>query len=161
MKTDLFQLATQLGAKLKSHNGVLTTAESCTGGGIAEAITRVPGSSAWFDRGFITYSYPAKIDVLGVKKATLDRVGAVSQAVAIEMAEGALTHSAADVALAVTGIAGPDGGTPEKPVGTVWFAWAFKNKPTISERCVFLGDREAVRNQTIVHALNKLVETAA
>ena len=86
---------------------------------------------------------------------------AVSQAVAIEMAEGALTRSAADVALAVTGIAGPDGGTPEKPVGTVWFAWSYKDKPTVSERCVFLGDRQAVRTQTIVHALAKLLESAA
>lgn len=161
MKTDLYILAAEVGRKLKAENAILATAESCTGGGIAEAITRIPGSSAWFDRAFIAYSYPAKTDMLNVQKSTLDRVGAVSEAVAREMAEGALSHSLATVALAVTGIAGPEGGTPDKPVGTVWFAWAQKNKPTISEVCLFSGDRFAVRHQTILHALTKLIETAA
>jgi len=153
----LNQLAAAVGAKLKADKKILATAESCTGGGIAEAITRIAGSSAWFDRAFITYSNQAKMDMLGVKKTTLDSVGAVSEAVAREMAEAALARSRADVTVAVTGVAGPDGGSIEKPVGTVWLAWASKNKPTISERCVFFGDRAAVRHQTIIHALTKLL----
>ena len=157
MNTDLYKLAAQVGTKLKAEGAVLATAESCTGGGIAEAVTRIAGSSAWFDRAFIAYSYPAKTDMLGVQTATLDQVGAVSEAVAREMAEGALAQSLASVSIAVTGIAGPDGGTPEKPVGTVWFAWASKNTPTKSECCVFSGDRASVRHQTIVHALTKLL----
>lgn len=157
MQNDLYKLAVDVGVKLKANGAVLATAESCTGGGIAEAVTRIPGSSAWFDRAFVAYSYPAKTDMLGVKKETLERLGAVSEAVAREMAEGMLTQSLANVSVAVTGIAGPDGGTPEKPVGTVWFAWAKLNKPTISECCVFSGDRAAVRHQTIVHALTKLL----
>ena len=157
MSKTLDQLAAEVGAMLKADAKILATAESCTGGGIAEAITRIPGSSAWFDRAFITYSNEAKIDMLGVNKATLDSVGAVSEAVAREMAEGALARSSADIAVAVTGIAGPDGGTPDKPVGTVWFAWAYKNKPTISACCVFSGDRSAVRHKTIIHALTKLL----
>ena len=157
MNTDLYKLAAQVGTKLKAEGAVLATAESCTGGGIAEAVTRIAGSSAWFDRAFIAYSYPAKTDMLGVQTATLDQVGAVSEAVAREMAEGALAQSLASVSIAVTGIAGPDGGTPEKPVGTVWFAWASKNTSTKSECCVFSGDRASVRHQTIVHALTKLL----
>lgn len=157
MKSELEMLAAAAGAKLKAGGAILSTAESCTGGGIAEAVTRIAGSSAWFDRAFIAYSYPAKTDMLGVQTATLDRVGAVSDAVAREMAEGALARSMATVSIAVTGIAGPDGGTLDKPVGTVWFAWAQKNKPTISEVCVFSGDRAAVRRQTIIHALTKLL----
>ena len=157
MSKTLDQLAAEAGAMLKADANMLTTAESCTGGGIAEAITRIPGSSAWFDRAFITYSNQAKMDMLGVNKATLDSVGAVSEAVAREMAEGALARSSADIAVAVTGIAGPDGGTPDKPVGTVWFAWAYKNKSTISACCMFSGDRSAVRHQTIIHALTKLL----
>ncbi len=157
MSKTLDQLAAEVGALLKAHAKILATAESCTGGGIAEAITRIPGSSAWFDRAFITYSNEAKIDMLDVKKTTLDSAGAVSEAVAREMAEGALVRSSADMAVAVTGVAGPDGGTLDKPVGTVWFAWAYKNKATISESCAFSGDRSAVRQQTIIHALTKLL----
>ena len=157
MNSELEMLAAAVGAKLKADGAILATAESCTGGGIAEAVTRIAGSSAWFDRAFIAYSYPAKSDMLGVQTATLDRVGAVSDAVAREMAEGALARSLATISIAVTGIAGPDGGTIDKPVGTVWFAWSQKNKPTISEVCVFFGDRAAVRRQTIIHALTKLL----
>ena len=157
MNSELEILAAKVGAKLNADGAILATAESCTGGGIAEAITRIAGSSAWFDRAFIAYSYPAKTDMLGVQATTLASAGAVSEAVAREMAEGALVRSLATVSLAVTGIAGPDGGTLEKPVGTVWFAWTQKNKPTISEVCVFSGDRAAVRRQTIIYALTKLL----
>ena len=157
MNSELEILAAKVGAKLNADGAILATAESCTGGGIAEAITRIAGSSAWFDRAFIAYSYPAKTDMLGVQAATLASAGAVSEAVAREMAEGALARSLATVSLAVTGIAGPDGGTIDKPVGTVWFAWTQKNKPTLSEVCVFSGDRAAVRRQTIVYALTKLL----
>lgn len=153
----LDQLSAAVGAKLNADGKILATAESCTGGGIAESITRISGCSAWFDRAFITYSNQAKMDMLGVKKTTLDSVGAVSETVAREMAEAALARSRADVTVAVTGVAGPHGGSPDKPVGTVWFAWASKNNSTISERCVFLGDRAAVRHQTIIHALTKLL----
>ena len=153
----LDQLAAAVGAKLNADKKILATAESCTGGGIAEAITRISGCSAWFDRAFITYSNQAKMDMLGVKKTTLESVGAVSETVAREMAEAALARSRADVTVAVTGVAGPHGGSPDKPVGTVWFAWASKNNSTVSECCVFLGDRAAVRHQTIIHALTKLL----
>ena len=153
----LDQLAAAVGAKLNADGKILATAESCTGGGIAEAITRISGCSAWFDRAFITYSNQAKMDMLGVKKTTLESVGAVSETVAREMAEAALARSRADVTVAVTGVAGPHGGSSDKPVGTVWFAWASKNNSTVSECCVFLGDRAAVRHQTIIHALTKLL----
>ncbi len=125
--------------------------------GIAEAITRVPGSSAWFDRGFVTYSYESKVDMLGVKREDLVDFGAVSEQIAKQMVEGAIAHSRAQVAVAVTGIAGPDGGQPDKPVGTVWFAWKFPKKPIISEVCHFPGDRAAVRRATVAHALAKLL----
>src|SRR4030067_3796017 len=116
-------LAAQVGGLLKAHGLKLATAESCTGGGVAHAVTDVAGSSAWFERGFITYSDLAKQQMLGVSEATLKQHGAVSEAVVREMVAGALANSAAQVALAVTGIAGPDGGTPDKPGGTGWFSW--------------------------------------
>ncbi len=150
-------LATQLGKALKSRGMMMSTAESCTGGGIAEAVTRVPGSSAWFDCAFVTYSYEAKTSMLGVHRDTLVDFGAVSEETAREMVEGAISRSRAQVAVAVTGIAGPDGGMPDKPVGTVWFSWKFPKKPIISEICHFPGDRVQVRHQTIVHALTKLL----
>jgi nicotinamide-nucleotide amidase len=150
-------LASRLGLALRKQGLLLATAESCTGGGIAEAVTRIPGSSAWFDRGFVTYSYESKVDLLGVRRDTLLDHGAVSEEIAKQMVEGAIARSRAQVAVAVTGIAGPDGGLPDKPVGTVWFAWKFPKKSIISEVCHFSGDREAVRRQTVSHALAKLL----
>ncbi len=158
---EITDLAARLGAALKGRGMMLTTAESCTGGGIAEAITRISGSSAWFDCAFVTYSYEAKSSMLGVHRDTLVDFGAVSQETAREMADGAISRSRAQVAVAVTGIAGPDGGMPDKPVGTVWFAWKFPKKPILSEVCHFSGDRNQVRHQTVVHALNKLLHNLA
>lgn len=155
-------LAERLGAALRAQHLVLTTAESCTAGGIAYAVTLVPGSSQWYDRGFITYSNESKMQVLGVSAAYLRDFGAVSEPVARAMAIGALSQSAAQVAVAVTGIAGPDGGTADKPVGTVCFAWAVRRDATSApwvktETRRFDGDRAAVRTATIVAALQTLV----
>ena len=128
------KLAAKVGETLKSHGLMLATAESCTGGGVAQAITEVAGSSAWFERGFVTYSNLSKQQMLGVRETTLRQHGAVSEMTVREMVEGALQHSTAQVALAVSGIAGPDGGTAEKPVGTVWFAWGIKQGETHAQR---------------------------
>ena len=157
----LERLSAEVGMRLKKRRWMLATAESCTGGGIAEAITRIPGSSAWFDRGFVTYSYEAKVDLLGVKRESLVDFGAVSPETAHDMVDGAISNSRAQVAVAVTGIAGPEGGMPGKPVGTVWFAWKFPKKPIISEVCHFSGDRAAVRQQTVAHALKQLLHNLA
>ena len=138
-------LAAQVGGLLKSHGLMLATAESCTGGGIAQAVTGVAGSSAWFERGFVTYSNLSKQEMLGVAEETLQRYGAVSEAVVREMAEGALRNSAAQVTLAVSGIAGPGGGTPDKPVGTVWFAWALRNGAVVAHMHRLDGNRTEVR----------------
>ncbi|HEX4858844.1 MAG TPA: CinA family protein [Usitatibacteraceae bacterium] len=154
---ELIQLASDLGHALKARGLMLATAESCTGGGIAEAVTRIPGSSSWFDCAFVTYSYEAKTAMLGVHRDTLVDFGAVSEETAHQMAEGAITRSRAQAAVAVTGIAGPEGGLPDKPVGTVWFSWKVPKKPIISEVCHFSGDRVAVRRQTIAHALRGLL----
>jgi len=154
---DLTELSAQVGAQLKRRGWMLTLAESCTGGGIAEVVTSVAGSSAWFDRGFVTYSNASKIEMLGVSAQTLATCGAVSGEVVGEMARGALKHSAAQVAIAVSGIAGPDGGTPEKPVGTVWLAWALSTDYLHAERQCFNGDRQSVRQQSIECALNTLL----
>jgi nicotinamide-nucleotide amidase len=135
----------------------LTTAESCTGGLIAAHCTELAGSSNWFERGFVTYSNAAKCELLGVDAALIDRHGAVSEAVARAMAVGALAHSRAQVAIAVTGVAGPAGGSAEKPVGTVWLAWATP-MGLISEVKHFDGDRTAVRQATVQHALTRLTE---
>lgn len=151
------RLADDVGQALKQRGLMLATAESCTGGGIAEAVTRVSGSSAWFDCAFVTYSYEAKTAMLGVHRDTLVDFGAVSEKTAHEMVEGAIARSRAQVAIAVTGIAGPSGGLPDKPVGTVWFAWKVPKKPIISAVCHFSGDRVAVREQTIAHALEELL----
>ncbi|HET9403116.1 MAG TPA: CinA family protein [Burkholderiales bacterium] len=132
---------------------MLATAESCTGGWIAEAITMVPGSSEWFERGFVTYTYISKREMLGVKDATLGKHGAVAEEVVREMAEGALARSHAQVAVAVSGVAGPGGGTPEKPVGTVCFAWGMKRGRSRVETKRFAGNREAVRRRSVEHAL--------
>lgn len=147
-----------LAADLLMHSGwKLACAESCTGGLIAACCTDLAGSSDWFERGFVTYSNAAKTEMLGVDAALIEREGAVSEAVARAMAQGALTHSHAQVALAVTGVAGPSGGSAAKPVGTVWFAWATP-AGLVSEVRHFAGDRAQVRAATVGHALQRLVD---
>jgi nicotinamide-nucleotide amidase len=133
---------------------MMTTAESCTGGWIAEAMTMVPGSSEWFERGFVTYTYISKREMLGVKSETLEAHGAVSEECVREMVEGALKASHAQIAVAVSGTAGPGGGTPQKPVGTVCLAWGSEGKPVRAETLHLPGDREAVRRQSVIHALD-------
>ncbi len=159
-------LASQVGEALKAHGLMLATAESCTGGGVAQSITEVAGSSKWFERGFVTYSNLSKQQMLGVNEATLIRYGAVSEATVREMVEGALARSSAQVALAVSGIAGPDGGTPEKPVGTVWFAWGVRDSLRASRVHRLSGNRSEVRAQSVdialqgvINLLNQLTET--
>ena len=151
-------LARRIGVRLKARGLELATAESCTGGWIAQAVTSVPGSSGWFDRGFVTYSDESKKELLGVRAGTLSRHGAVSEATAREMASGALARSRAQVAVAVTGIAGPTGGTKEKPVGMVCFAWSRKGRVPESVTRRFSGDRESVRRQSVIAALQGLLE---
>ena len=189
---ELYELAERAGRALEKRGWMVATAESCTGGWVAEAITMIPGSSAWFDRGFVTYTNDAKREMLGVSGktlerhgavseevvremvagalgasraqvalavsgGTLDRHGAVSEEVVREMVTGALGASRAQVALAVSGVAGPSGGSPEKPVGTVCFAWGQKNFEPRAETQHLAGDREAVRRQSVVHALEVLL----
>ncbi|WP_262965963.1 CinA family protein [Methylobacter psychrophilus] len=153
MDNELFEIAQQLGRLLKLNEKKIATAESCTGGWIAQVITEVSGCSAWFDRGFVTYSNAAKMQILGVNSETLDKFGAVSAETATEMVNGALAHSDADCAIAVTGIAGPDGGTAEKPVGTVFIAWAYKNKSVKVIQQKLTGNRHEIRRQTVKIAL--------
>ena len=150
--------AVQLGQALKARGFMLALAESCTGGMVAEAITSIAGSSAWFDRGFITYSNAAKIDMLDVSSTTLEKFGAVSEQTATEMAIGALKNSDAQIAGSITGIAGPDGGSPEKPVGTVCFAWAGKNMPVSACTHWFNGNRDSVRKQAAIFMMAGLIE---
>jgi nicotinamide-nucleotide amidase len=138
----------------------VAVAESCTGGWVAKCLTDIAGSSRWFDRGFVTYSNAAKREMLGVSAATLETAGAVSEATVLEMANGVLTHSAADLSLAISGIAGPGGGVPGKPVGTVCFAWATRSGVSRIETCHFAGDRKAVRRQSVMHALEGLLDVA-
>jgi nicotinamide-nucleotide amidase len=151
--SDIVDLATRVGRALEARKLMLCTAESCTGGGVAQAITEIAGSSGWFDRGFVTYSNAAKSDMLGVPSALIVQAGAVSEEVATAMAQGALANSGAQFALSTTGIAGPGGAVPGKPVGTVWFAWSNGDR-TLTERQVFPGDRQAVREQAVRHALD-------
>ena len=158
MKQPIEELAVRLGQALKGRGWMASTAESCTGGGVAYAITEVSGSSAWFDRSFITYSNEAKQQMLGVCADTLAQHGAVSGAVVAEMVAGALTHSRAQVAVAISGIAGPDGGTSDKPVGTVWIGWGLTAGQVQTHCHHFAGDRQAVRQQAIVAALLHLCE---
>ncbi len=153
---EIESLVAALAAGLASRGAMLATAESCTGGWIAKVLTDRAGSSAWFDRGFVTYSNAAKQEMLGVAAETLGRHGAVSRETVLEMAGGALARSAATFSVAVSGIAGPGGGTPDKPVGTVWLAWGTPGGAD-AERVCFAGDREAVRRQTVVHALRGLL----
>ena len=154
----LYELAERAGRALEEKGLMLATAESCTGGWIAEAITMVPGSSAWFDRGFVTYTNVSKREMLGVRAETLERHGAVSEPVVREMVLGALEASRAQIAVAVSGTAGPGGGTPQKPVGTVCLAWCTKDGEPCSERLHFDGDRESVRRQSVIRALEGLIE---
>ena len=154
----MIQLATQVGAALKSHGYMLATAESCTGGGVASAVTEIAGSSAWFDRGFVTYSNQAKMDMLQVSSATLAQFGAVSEATVREMVAGALRQSQAQIAVAVSGVAGPGGGTLQKPVGTVWFAWGLKNGVIIARLHQLAGNRAEIREQSVRIALQGVLE---
>ena len=152
------ELARKLGARLKRGNETLATAESCTGGWAAQVVTSVAGSSAWFDCGMATYSYEAKQAMLGVRPETLEQHGAVSRETVLEMVSGALVHSGAGIAVAVTGIAGPGGGTSDKPVGTVWIAWKRRGGYPAAQAFRFDGDRDAVRRQTVLAALQGLEE---
>lgn len=154
---ELAALAEELGQLLIHKHIKLATAESCTAGGLGYWLTSAPGSSAWYERGFITYTNQSKIEMLNVKPHTLDMFGAVSEPVVLEMAEGALSQSNADITIAVSGIAGPDGGSPDKPVGTVWIAYAGKNMRTETYVDVFPGDRQAVRLGTIKHVLEHMM----
>lgn len=158
MDAELVALSAALAAPCRQRRLSIATAESCTGGWVAQVITHTAGSSAWFERGFVTYSNAAKRELLGVREATLAAHGAVSEAVAGEMATGALAHSTAAIALAITGIAGPDGGSPAKPVGTVCFGWCRTGETPQTETRHFAGDREAVRRQAVIHALRGLLE---
>lgn len=151
------KLVATLAERLLAQKHMLVTAESCTGGEIAAVLTSLPGSSNYFERGFVTYTNAAKQEMLGVSANLIEKKGAVSEEVAHAMAEGALLHSHADVSLAVTGIAGPGGGSAEKPVGLVWFAWASEFFPTVAMRQQFGGDRSSVREQAVIYALEKLL----
>ena len=157
---DITELAAELGRRLQLLNAHVTTAESCTGGGIAEAITRIPGSSAWFEAGFVTYSNRQKTQQLGVPDELFEKVGAVSREVVEAMARGAQQKSLARFAVAVSGVAGPDGGSPSKPVGTVWLAWAV-GETVFSVQRFFPGNRDEVRRQTVKAALDGLLQHAA
>jgi nicotinamide-nucleotide amidase len=158
MKNTLSSLAAKLHPLLKANGLISTTAESCTGGWIAKVLTDTPGSSATFERGFVTYSNEAKCDMLGVNPKTLENYGAVSEQIVIEMAQGALQHSRASISTAVSGIAGPTGGTKNKPVGTVWISWAREGFPTQAQQYIFDGNRETIRRQSVEQALNGLIE---
>ena len=155
------KLVTELALELTAMGWKMATAESCTGGWIAKCCTDLSGSSAWFERGFVTYSDAAKKEALGVDARILQEAGAVSRAVVLQMAEGARRRAGVDITVAVTGIAGPDGGTLDKPVGTVWFGWSRKDHAADAEAVCFRGDRDAVRRQTVDHALRGLIERLA
>ena len=154
----LTTLATLVGAKLKAQGVMFAAAESCTGGWVAQTVTAIAGSSGWFDRGFVTYSDAAKQEMLGVSARTLAAHGAVSEETAREMATGALAHSRAQVAVAITGVAGPGGGSLEKPVGMVCFAWAVKDRAPGAQTRHFKGNRESVRRQSVIFALQGTLE---
>lgn len=153
----LTELSETLGKTLQNNNLVLTTAESCTGGGISSAVTDIAGSSAWFDRAFITYSNESKVEMLSVSESTLETDGAVSQQVVEQMATGAIKHSLANVAISVSGIAGPSGGTEDKPVGTVWFGWQLADGQKVQKVRVFSGNRKEVREQACIYAMTTLL----
>ena len=152
----LAEFATELGKHLQQQGWYLVTAESCTGGWIASAVTAIAGSSAWFDRGFVTYSNAAKQELLDVRPETLAKYGAVSEQTVLEMLKGALAHSHAQVGVAISGIAGPSGGMPDKPVGTVWIAYAFPHN-SYAQRYYFSGNRNSIREQSVITALRQLI----
>jgi nicotinamide-nucleotide amidase len=157
MRHDLNDLSQQLANALLQQQKQLAVAESCTGGWLAKCLTDIAGSSQWFERGFVTYSNLAKQDMLGVLPETLEREGAVSEAVVREMAAGVLRHSTADLSMAISGIAGPGGGVPGKPVGTVCFGLAYKDNVIQLDTQYFEGEREDVRRQSVAHALTRLL----
>ncbi|MES9970142.1 MAG: nicotinamide-nucleotide amidase [Candidatus Thiodiazotropha sp.] len=150
------QRTTTCAGYLRQQGHRLVVAESCTGGWLAKILTDLAGSSDWFDRGYVTYSNQAKQEMLGVSRGVLQQFGAVSEACVLEMAQGALRQSGAEVAIAISGIAGPAGGSAEKPVGTVYFAWQIKGGEGKADRQCFTGDRNQVRWQAVVHALQEL-----
>ena len=154
----LDSLSAQVGDLLLAKKMVVATAESCTGGGVAEIITRTPGSSGWFERGFVTYSNTSKHELLGIGTNILECHGAVSREVAEAMVSGAIKYSQAQAALAITGIAGPDGGSDDKPVGTVWIAWQIRNNDPVCKHFLFRGDRKQVRIQACKEALQGLLK---
>ena len=165
MDTELYQLAEQVAAKLTETGDSLATAESCTGGWVAKCLTDVPGSSRWFERGYVVYNGLAKQQMLGVPAEIIKQQGEVSEAVVRSLAEGVLAKSNASISLSISGIAGPGGGSDEKPVGTVWFAWAHADKvvgvvrgvKTTADMQCFSGDRETVRRQAVNHALQGIL----
>jgi nicotinamide-nucleotide amidase len=158
MNTKLINLSQKLGELLLKNKCFLATAESCTGGLLASAITSIPGSSQWFERGFITYSNEAKEEMLGVKRISLNQFGAVSESVVKEMAEGACSHSHAQLSMAITGIAGPDGGSLEKPIGTVWFGFRNLDGKTQTSHQCFTGSRQAIQEAAAVFALQYMID---
>ena len=160
MTPELVQLSAEVGQVLLTQGIMLATAESCTGGWAAQVVTHTAGSSAWFDRGFVTYSNEAKQAMLGVSSETLAAHGAVSLETAAEMATGALNNSNALISLSITGVAGPTGGSPDKPVGTVCFGWCMRGGSPETERHRFEGDREAIRRQAVILALSGLLARA-
>ncbi len=165
MDQELDRLSQAVAAPCYQRRLLIATAESCTGGWAAQVITHTAGSSAWFERGFVTYANEAKVEMLSVRPETLEKYGAVSLETAGEMASGALKNSKAMISLAITGIAGPTGGSPDKPVGTVCFAWCMKDEsgqilPPSCERRLFEGDREMIRRKAVIHALTGLVALA-
>lgn len=156
--TDINKLAGKLGSVLLNHHLKCAVAESCTGGSLAAAITHIAGSSKWFDRGFVAYTNQSKEEMLGVDNHIIAAAGAVSEATVRAMSEGVLKNSHADVSTAITGIAGPSGGTPEKPVGTVWIGWSFTHQPTRSQCYLFKGNRAFIRQQAVEVALDGLIQ---
>ena len=158
---ELHQLARELGEKLLARGWMLATAESCTGGWVGQLLTSLPGSSQWYERGFITYANDAKIEMLDVPAELIANHGAVSEETASAMAAGALAHSHAQAALAISGIAGPGGGTPQKPVGLVCYGWALADGTVLSSTCRLDGDREEIRSRAVAAALRGLIELIA
>ena len=157
-ESELKQLAQELGVKLQARQWRVATAESCTGGLVGQLLTSLPGCSSWFERGFITYSNVSKHEMLGVPTATLEAFGAVSEETAGAMAQGALAHSHAHVSLSITGIAGPDGGTQQKPVGMVCYGWALSDGTAMTSTCRLSGDREEIRTRAAAAAIRGLIE---
>ena len=157
-KDDPIALARRLGEILLARGLKLVTAESCTGGGLGAAVTAIPGSSRWYEGGYVTYSNAMKQDLMGVRPDTLQHYGAVSGETAAEMAQGALQRTGTDLSVAITGIAGPDGGTFDKPIGTVWIAIARRGQPAASQHHQFFGDRETIRRSAVLNALLSLID---